>query len=155
MSEHLFDLIDPKPGLNVENLRNQILQQMPHFLCNPVCRIFFRRYDIKLVIIQIPGRSERGNAENRSSVAAANSLPAIFQPFFFRQIGRIHKNKGPICRLLQYRHAIPPSLTYEEQGVEPISPDHAYFLLNFSSVFPASFRNQPAVAVVHRVSISY
>ena len=106
--EHDLPLKDMQPGFLRKNPRNQILQQMSHFQCDPVL-IHVCLYDAQLVVVKIsrcpPGR----NAEDRSSVAAADAPPSIGQPFFATQITCIYQ----LLRLIlqPQHHSFLPSST--------------------------------------------
>ena len=63
---------------------------MSHLQRDPVF-IHVRLYDAQLVVVKIPRCPPGRNAEDRSSVAAADAPPPIGQPFFVAQIARVYQ----------------------------------------------------------------
>lgn len=77
----------------MEYLGHQVFQQMSDLLLYPVVLRVLIRYDFQLIVVEVSGCRKRGDAENRSSITAADAAPPVFQPYIFRQIRRVHKYK--------------------------------------------------------------
>ena len=93
MVKHLLDLVHRISRFFMKYLCHQIFQQMSYLQLNPVAVIIQNYSDALFVIVDIPAGTKGGNTKNRAYIAAANTTPAVLEPFFSWKIRCIHHDQ--------------------------------------------------------------